>query len=52
MGNFILKDHLDLRGLIANVLLFDRLVIPVPPEKDEKELRRWQMHDWNPEPSQ
>ncbi len=45
-GTFSVKDHNDFDKLIEDVLLFDRLVFPVPPDKTEKTLSEWKK--WNP----
>lgn len=45
-GSFSVRDHLDLDGLVANVLLYDRLIIPYPP--DPAETARWQANGWDP----
>lgn len=37
-GTFSVTDHLSARAFVADVLLYDRLVIPVP---DDKERERW-----------
>jgi hypothetical protein len=37
-GTFSVADHLSPRAFVADVLLYDRLVIPVP---DDKERERW-----------
>jgi hypothetical protein len=33
---------------VADVLLYDRLVIPVPPEEDAAERKRWRSRRWRP----
>ena len=48
-GTYAVSDHLRRRAFIADVLLFDRLVIPIPPPNDTKELRRWHEMGWRPE---
>jgi hypothetical protein len=45
-GAFSVIDHIDAAALAADVLLYDRLVLPVPP--DEKEAKRWDEHGWKP----
>ena len=37
-GTFAVDDHLGKRAFVADVLLYDRLVIPVP---DARERERW-----------
>jgi hypothetical protein len=45
-GSLSVADHTRRRAFVAEVLLFDRLVLPVPPDDSEK--RRWSAHRWNP----
>lgn len=45
-GTFSVKDHREPRAFIADVMLYDRLVIPVPPDDAERE--RWQREGWDP----
>jgi hypothetical protein len=40
------RDHLEPRAFVADLLLYDRLVVPVPTQKD---LGRWVHLDWNPD---
>jgi hypothetical protein len=46
-GSLSVNDHLGPRALVAAVLLFDRLVMPVPPDGDAAELARWSGR-WDP----
>ncbi len=46
-GTLSVRDHLDLEGLAANVVLYDRLVVPVPP--DMAETMRWRESGWAPD---
>ncbi len=46
-GAFSVVDHIDAAALAADVLLYDRLVLPVPPDKAEEE--RWRSHNWQPD---
>lgn len=46
-GTFSVKDHCDPNAFVAEVMLYDRLVIPVPP--DDKERARWRKAGWQPE---
>lgn len=52
-GTFAVDDHLKENAFVNEVLLFDRLVIPVPPSREfdpeRKELKRWREKKWNPE---
>jgi hypothetical protein len=45
-GSLSVRDHNDLESLVANVLLYDRLIVPVPA--DPKEEARWAKQGWNP----
>ncbi len=46
-GGFSVKDHIDAAALAADVLLYDRLLLPVPLDKSEE--KRWEVEDWKPE---
>ena len=46
LGGFSVKDHIDAAALAADVLLYDRLLLPVPPDKSEEE--RWEKENWKP----
>jgi hypothetical protein len=46
-GSLSVKDHIDLNSMVANVILYDRLILPVPPDKAEVE--RWRKEKWAPE---
>ena len=46
-GTFSVKDHCHQRAFVAEVLLYDRLVIPYPP--DEHERSRWADQGWDPQ---
>ncbi|MBS1857951.1 MAG: hypothetical protein JST11_21460 [Acidobacteria bacterium] len=45
-GAFSVIDHIDAGALAADVLLYDKLMLPVPP--DEAEIRRWEKEQWQP----
>lgn len=45
-GAFSVVDHKDARKLAADVLLYDRLVLPTPPAWDRE---RWFNEKWDPE---
>jgi len=55
-GTFSVKDHIRPRPFVAEVLLYDKLMIPVPPisiekkvKQDEKsEYKRWVENKWKP----
>jgi hypothetical protein len=49
-GSLSVADHADTPGLVANVLLYDRLVLPVyteDPNRDEK--KYWVEKGWSPD---
>ncbi len=46
-GTFSVKDHCDPSAFVAEVMLYDRLVIPRPP--DERERSRWSEVGWHPD---
>lgn len=55
-GTFSVKDHLRKRPFAAEVLVYDRLVMPRPPTSDEEpcgpgeqsEVTRWGVNNWKP----
>lgn len=49
-GSMSVDDHLDTDALIANVLLFDRLIVPVmTPQADRNERFYWIQKGWDPD---
>ncbi len=50
-GSFSVRDHVNTEDLTANVLLYDRLIVPVfteeQPDRDEREY--WDKQNWDPE---
>jgi hypothetical protein len=59
-GTYSVRDHIGPRAFVADVLLFDKLVIPRPPteqelrtEEDkasiENPMDRWRRNNWKPE---
>lgn len=44
-GTFSVRDHMKERAFIAEVLLFDKLVIPVPPKDEPEQLKWWKSYD-------
>jgi hypothetical protein len=48
-GCYSVADHLASRAFVADVLLYERLVIPVPPANDAAQLKEWKNAGWNPE---
>lgn len=55
-GTFSVRDHLRRRPFVADVLLYDRLVIPRPPMPEEEprepgeenQVARWRREGWKP----
>jgi ketosteroid isomerase-like protein len=47
-GALSVADHLGAKALVAEVLLFDRLVIPIPPPGDDEQEQDWTARDWDP----
>lgn len=49
-GSFSVADHLDTAALAVNVLLYDRLIIPVMAEQADRDERGyWIAQGWNPD---
>lgn len=49
-GSLSVSDHIDTRALVANVLLYDRLIFPEYTEADDRDERYyWLEHGWDPE---
>jgi hypothetical protein len=48
-GALSVADHLGPKALVAEVLLFDRLVVPVPPPGDDEQEADWKARDWDPD---
>jgi hypothetical protein len=49
-GAFSVKDHLSSNAFVADLMLFDRLVIPVPPKNNGQEWARWRVKEkWDPD---
>ncbi len=47
-ATFAVNDHLREKPFVADVLLYDKLVIPHPPPEDAGELKRWKENQWSP----
>jgi hypothetical protein len=47
-GAFSVKDHTRPQSFTAEVLLYDRLVIPCPPADDDAAEAEWIAQGWNP----
>ena len=45
---FSVKEHCHPNAFVAEVMLYDRLVIPLPARDDLAELRRWEKFGWQP----
>ena len=45
-GTFSVKDHTEPGAFVTDVMLYDRLVLPVPPDDDER--ARWEERGWQP----
>lgn len=43
-GTFSVKDHQRKRAFVAETLLYDRLIIPYPPNPEER--KRWSEQKW------
>jgi hypothetical protein len=48
-GCYSVRDHLEPRAFVADLLLYDRLVVPVPTPKDRG---RWEHLKWDPDRQQ
>jgi hypothetical protein len=48
-GTFAVDDHLRKHAFVAELVLFDRLVLPQPPENDTEEYKRWTDLRWRPD---
>jgi hypothetical protein len=46
-ATFSVADHLNIRALVPDILLFDRLAFPFPADKEERDL--WIRNDWDPD---
>jgi hypothetical protein len=47
-GTFAVDDHLRPRAFVAETILFDRVVIPLPPKANDAEHRDWVRAGWQP----
>ena len=48
-GSYSVKDHLRARPFIADLFLYHRLMVPVPPDEHGAEWKRWQTNGYEPE---
>lgn len=46
-GTFSVLDHRRPRAFVAEALLYDRLIVPYPPNAEER--ARWSTQEWQPE---
>ena len=51
-GTYSVADHKQPYAFIADLILYDRLVVPVPPSNDPAEWKRWEDAKWRPERQQ
>ena len=45
---FSVFDHVEPGAFLPEAVMYDRLVIPVPPKDEPGEWRRWEDMGWNP----
>jgi hypothetical protein len=48
-GTFSVSDHVNNAPFVSDVLLFDRLLIPIPDPKDPNAEKEWICREWQPE---
>lgn len=48
-GTFSVRDHVSDAPFVSDVLLYDRLIIPVPDPSDPKSGELWSNEGWKPE---
>jgi len=48
-ATYAVNDHLMPRAFVRDVMMFDRLVVPIPPTGDANEWERWHHEGWQPE---
>jgi hypothetical protein len=48
-GTFAVDDHLRRRAFVAEAVLFDRLLIPSPPQGDKEQYGDWVRSGWQPD---
>jgi hypothetical protein len=46
-GTFSVRDHLEPHAFVAETMLYDRLVVPVPDNDGERD--RWEAQGWEPD---
>lgn len=47
-GCYAVGDHKVRRAFVSDVLLYERLVVPVPPPDEPDEFERWRRRGWEP----
>jgi hypothetical protein len=45
-ATYSVKDHTAKKAFVADLMLYDRIVVPFPP--DDKEAVRWERKGWEP----
>jgi len=48
-GTYSVADHCTAFPFVADMLLYDRLIVPVPPDGDDAEWQRWVGKQWKPD---
>jgi hypothetical protein len=41
------RDHANASSLVAEILMYDRLIVPYP--NNEEEIERWRLNNWMPD---
>jgi len=47
-GTYSVADHCTAYPFVADMILYDRLLVPIPPAGDEDEWTRWDTEQWKP----
>src|SRR4051794_20595427 len=48
-GTYSVADHCTTYPFVADLVLYDRVLVPVPPNDDEDEWKRWRARKWEPD---
>ena len=48
-GTYSVRDHVNDAPFVSDVLLFDRLAVPIPDRKDPNAEQEWICRNWQPE---
>jgi hypothetical protein len=48
-GTYSVADHCTAYPFVADLVVYDRLLVPVPPDADEDEWQRWRDKGWEPD---